>query len=90
MLKNMKEAFEPDFRDMFYYYISESVDEDDPTKDTWIVCWDEWLETPEQLAMKKCGLIFKTIKEAQNALPQKYLEMTGRKYPYKPKERNFK
>ena len=69
----VKLPWEPKYGEPFYTYILNDVHNE------WLVELLFWFGTPSQLAIKQLGMVFKTIEDAEKALPEFYEKMTGRK-----------
>ncbi len=70
--KIIKLPFKPKKGDRYYTYYTSGEE--------WLI-WDStWNNDVSDYARLKSGIVFRTSKEALNALPQKYKELTGKEY----------
>lgn len=68
-----KLPWEPKYGKHFYTYIHNEAHNE------WLVEWFYWYGAPNQLALKQLGMVFETQEDAEKALPEFYMKLTGKK-----------
>ena len=66
----IKLPWKPKLNDVFWTYACNDF----------VVCWNKWDGSAQQLAELKCGMVFRTEAEALKERPRIYKEMTGKEW----------